>query len=329
MKKPFALLFGGLLFSVLLLMGCNKSEVTGPEDPNDQIYGSAQNDQQFFELYARNDEYANNDDVAMNDGSSPTPFDDEIVGRMTPIRPLRWARLIRNIQRTVQIDSVTADSLAYVTVTKSWDGVLIILARYDSVTVDTVRKNFTGQSKKRFIYKKIANSRVIWRNWKPVAVSLVDGGTTSSNAIDITELKLVYSNESGNRDSIVVTDPLSTFLRLRRNRDIGGHDVPDLAGGQEARMFATVISTSPDTDHVVLRFGFSGDGNHRRRLRLHLVSESFDGTHYTRVYARTFNLHFNRGVFAAAVDAMTHGTLFDDAEPVSNVFWGVPYLVTR
>lgn len=322
-------MFGALLFTGLLLVGCNKSEITAPEDPNDQLYGSAQNDQQFFELYAQNDEYLKNDDVTMNDGSSPAPFDDEVIGRMTPIQPLRWARHIRNIQRNVQLDSITVDSLAYVTVTKSWDGVLIILARYDSTTVDTVRKNFTGQSKKRFIYKKIANDRVIWRNWRPVAVSLVDGGTTSSSAIDITQLKLVYSNEIGVRDSVVVTDPLSTFLRLRRNRDINGHDVPDLAGGQEARMFATVVSTSPDTDHVVLRFGFSGDGNHRRRLRLHLVSETFDGTSYTRVYARAFNLHFHRGVFAAAVDAMTHGTLFDDAEPVSNAFWGVPYVVTR
>ncbi len=326
--EKFGKLLSGVLVLGLTLVGCTKDEIITPAiDPNDQLYGSAQNDQQFFELFAQNDEFLRNDDIAMNDGPSPAPFDDEIVGTMTEIHPIRWARFIRNIQRSVQLDSVTADSLAYVTVTKTFNGVLVILARYDSTTIDTVRKDFTSQSKKRIIFKKIANDRVIWRNWRPVAVSLIDGGTTSSEAINIAQLELVYFN-AGVRDSLVINDPLSTFFRIRRHRDINGMDVPDFTGGQEARMFATVVSASPDTDHVVLRYGFTPDGR-RRRIRLHLISESFDGTNYTRVYTRAFNMHFHRGVFAAAVDAMTHGTLFDDAEPVSTSFWGVPYMVTN
>ncbi len=321
-------LSGLFLLCGFILAGCSKDEIITPGiDPNDQLYGSAQNDQQFFELFAQHDDFFRNDDVAMNDGPNPAPFDDEIIGTMTEIHPIRWSRFIRNIQRSVQLDSISADSLAYVTVTRTFTGVLVILARYDSTTVDTVRKDFSSQTKKRIIFRRVASDPVIWRNWRPVAISLIEGGTTSSDAINLAQLKLVFNNE-GVRDSIVVHDPLSTFFRVRRNRDINGTDVPDFAGGQEARLFATVVSASPDTDLVVLRYGFAPDGR-RRRIRLHLISESFDGTNYTRVYTRIFNMHFHRGVFAAAVDAMTRETLFDDTAPVSTSFWGVPYVVTR
>jgi hypothetical protein len=332
MKRLFSLLILTML-AALLITGCSKDDGVSPvQDPNDQLYGSAQTDQQFFELYAQNDEYSTSDETSMNDGDQPQALDDFSVGKVTiPIRPLRWARFIRSFNRLVTLDSVTADSLAYLTVTKTWEGVLLIAAAYDdtSSVPDTVlRKPFTGQATKRFIFKRIANTAVRWRNWRPVAISLIEGGTTSSSAIAISQVKMLFER-GGVPDSITVTDPNSTFLRFRRIFDVQAGEVPDIQGGHEVTMQVTVVSTDPDTDHVVLRYGFSRDGLHRRRMRLHLVSETFDGAAYTRVYQRTYTMHFLRGVFCAAIDANTHSTMFDDAAPVANSWWGVPYVVTQ
>jgi hypothetical protein len=331
MKKLVALFL--CVPALVLLAGCAKDDGVGPvQDPNDQLYGGARTDMQYFDLYAQNDEYSTTDDATMNDGDQPQSVDDFELGKVTTgIRPLRWARFIRNFARNVVLDSVTTDSLAYVTVTKTWEGSILIAAAYnDTSTVpDTViRKPFTSQATKRFIFRRIGNTAIVWRNWRRVAVSLVDGGTTSSTAISISRLALLF-NRAGVPDSIVVTDPNSTFLRFPRAFGIPARELPDLVGGQEAIMRVTVVSADPDTDIVVLRYGFSSDGMHRRRIRLHFVSESFDGSVYTRVYQRRYLMHFQRGVFCAAVDAVTHGTLFDDAAPVSTAFWGIPYVVTQ
>jgi hypothetical protein len=317
----------------LLIAGCSKDDGVSPAaDPNDQLYGAAQTDQQFFELFAANNEYSTTDEMTMNDGDQPQSLDDLSIGRlMTGIRPLRWARFIRTFSRQVVLDSLTRDSLAYLTVTKTWQGSLLIAATYNdtsSVPDTVIRKPFTSEARKRLIFKRIANTSVRWRNWRPVAISLIDGGTTSSAAIAITQLKLVF-DRSGVPDSIVVTDPNSTFLRFHGIFDLQAREVPDIQGGHEVTTSVTVVSTDPDTDHVVLRYGFSRDGLHRRRIRLHLVSESFGGSAYTRVYQRRYVMHFVRGVFSSAVDASTHGTMFDDLAPVATSFWGVPYVVTQ
>jgi hypothetical protein len=91
-------------------------------------------------------------------------------------------------------------------------------------------------------------------------------------------------------------------------------------------MRATLMSASPDTDVVALRYGF--DGAHFRRNRMSLVNESNngDGT-YTRVYELRWQVHFHRGFFHAGVDAMVKGTLFDDQAPYSVSWWGIPYRV--
>lgn len=332
MKKLSVFLLALPLVS-LLLAGCGKDEVVSTTtDPNDQLYGTAQTDQQFFELFAQNDDFFKNDDITMNDGETPQPLDDSGLGKvLTPVRPLRWARWIRNFTKQVTVDSVTADSLAYVTVTKTWDGVLLIAATYSDTSrvPDTlIRKPFTSQARKRIIFKRIANDRVVWRNWRPVAISLIDGGTTSSATIDITQLKLRFMRE-GVPDSIVVTDPTSTFLRVRRPQESPGKDVAEVDGGSRVTVQVTLVSVEPDTDHVALRFGWTREPLRRPRIRLHLVSESFDGAVYTRVYERSFFMHFYNGLFAAAVDAMTHSTLFDDTAPMATSFWGVPYRVVR
>jgi hypothetical protein len=62
---------------------------------------------------------------------------------------------------------------------------------------------------------------------------------------------------------------------------------------------------------------------------MRLVSETFDVAtgKYIRVFEIPFIAHPHRGYFHAGVDAMTKGTLFDDAAPYAVSWWGVPYRV--
>lgn len=332
MKNQFVTLLAVSALVGLLLAGCSKNDPVSAVDPGDQLYGSAQTDLEFFQMYVQHGEFFRADELAMNDGENMFSFDDDELGKtMTPIKPLRWGRSIRNVSREVVVDSVTTDSLVYVTLTKSWSGVLRIAAAYsDTATVpDTlIVKPFQSEAKKRFIFKRIGRDRVVWRNWRPIGTSLMAGGTTSSDDITLTQLKLYYQN-NGQPDSTTITDPLNTFFRLRGVTEIPRREVPDLVAARPVKIQATLTSADSHADHVVLRYGFTPDGMHHRRIRLQMVSETFDGANYIRVYERTFPMHFRRGVFTAAVDVMTHGTLFDDAADVASSFWGVPYVVRQ
>jgi hypothetical protein len=103
-------------------------------------------------------------------------------------------------------------------------------------------------------------------------------------------------------------------------------DVPEIDGGASVTVRATVMSASPDTDLVALRFGWGPF--QRRRVAMQFVSQVQVGSEYERVFQRTFTMHFHRGSFHAAVEAATHATLFDDDTTQYAVsWWGVPYRV--
>ncbi|MBM2846931.1 MAG: hypothetical protein HW407_2243 [Bacteroidetes bacterium] len=106
----------------------------------------------------------------------------------------------------------------------------------------------------------------------------------------------------------------------------GRKDLPQLDPSARIVVQATVVSASPDTDLVALRYGVGTF--QKRRFRMQLISEVNNGNGtYTRVYQGPFFVHFHRGFFHAGVDAITRGTLFDDATPYSASWWGIPYRV--
>jgi hypothetical protein len=77
----------------------------------------------------------------------------------------------------------------------------------------------------------------------------------------------------------------------------------------------------------MLRWGVGWGDGRRHRARIPMISETGSTGNYTRVFERTFITHQHRGRFNAFIDALSHGTLFDDQEPYSNKVWGVPYHV--
>lgn len=320
------------LAASILLAGCSKDD--NPVDPLNHPPAGVTTEQGAIEYFALNDGFTANTEVTMDDGDLQ-PAEYGVAGKVAAdITPLRFGRFITSVTRTVEVEFEPGDSVAEATVVKDILGVFRIRGIAEGGDTVTVEKEFHDRATRRLVFRRVArDSARFWRNWLPVGTSLVAGGTVEPNDnISITKTELFLPNG----DTVTVTDPLETFLRYRWERLLGGgfadsmHNrrppVPELLQGQELALRVTLRSASADTDLVALRFGC--DALHKRRARMHLVSQedNGDGT-FTRVYERTWIVPPVRGFFHAAVDAMTHGTIFDDVEPYSVSWWGVPYRV--
>lgn len=338
MKSRFSLpgaALTGWLMLTLILAGCSKEDSI--VDSLNQPPAGVSTEQAAIQYYALADEFSSNTEVMMNDGEM-YPADYGTFGKISAeIIPLRFGRFVRSVTKTVEVVMESGDSIAVAKVTKDIYGVFKIRGINGDEDTVTVEKEFHDRSMKRIIFRRVArDTERWWKNWLPVGTSLVAGGTVEpNNNIEIQKAELFLPNG----DTVVVTNPLEHFMRYRWMDRLAGmmdsmrHDehedrppVPELTDGQQLTMRITVLSLSPDTDLVALRFGM--DLLHKRRARMHIVSEqdNGDGT-WTRVYEKMWTVPPHRGFFHVAVDAMTHGTVFDDTEPYSVSWWGVPYRV--
>ncbi len=320
MKKKLALpwLLAGLV-GLFAAAGCERDNSENPPT------GVGSTEQTAMKYYAENDEFVKNDEATFSDNEiEPTDYG-TFGGLDAGITPLRFGRFIRNVSKTVTVEIQPGDSIAIAHVAKAITGVFKIRAL--TLTGDTVliEKPFRDNADRNIVFKRV-NRRVdrFWENWVPVATSLVAGETAQTTTpISITKLELFLANG----DTITITDPTHYYLRLpgRRIFQGGQKDVPEVLSGQRLIVRATVLSSSADTDFVALRYG--AGPMHRRRQRMQLVSESPTGNGFTRVFQTAFFMHSHPGHFHAGVDAMTRGTLFDDTDPYSVSWWGVPYRV--
>ena len=327
MKKQLVMLWIAGTVIGILATGCNR-DTTGPQD--EQAPVGVTNEEGAMKYYAANDEFVKNDEATFDDQAIET-MDYGTFGKIdAEITPLRFGRFIRSITRNIALTILSGDSIAIAHVEKDITGVFKIKGVNGNGDTVIVEKPFNDKSKRNVVFKRIRKqSDRYWLNWLPVATSLVDGGTVlpdnnpPNNKIDLTKLQLFLPNG----DTITVTDPTSYYLRYRWTYLFtdGPRDIPELIGGERLRLQATVVSTSPDTDIVALRYGVGTF--FKRRMRMQLVSEVNNNGTYTRVFEAPFYVHFHRGFFHAGVDAITRATLYDDVAPYSVNWWGVPYRV--
>lgn len=324
----------GLLLVLGMFIGCNHDS----SNPEEQPPAGVTNEIEAIQQMASSDEFVVNTDMTFNDDDlQPGDYGD--FGKIdAAITPLRFGRFIRRVVPTVEVNVLAGDTVAIAHVHKDITGVFKIQGINGNGDTVIVEKPFHDGADRNLVFKRIdRNPRRFWRNWLPVATSLVAGGTIArdSSLINITQLDIFTPN-----DTVTVTNPLRYLLRYRwQHRQIGTHDevpqsawsdVPEVNGGDRFTVRVTLASSSLDTDLVALRFGFSAF--HRRRVMLQLVSETLngDGT-FTRVFetsaARPLFMHMHPGFFQVGVDATTRGTVFDDTDPYAVSFWGVPYRV--
>ena len=245
----------------------------------------------------------------------------DFLGKVnTPIYPFRIGQKMRLVNRTLSID--IQDTLAYGTLTKTFEGILYIAASYDSSAnkPDTlIEKTFTAVVTRNLIFKKIADTPFPRRNWVLAAISLPEGGTQSPN-IDLMKMTIFLPNG----DTITVDSPNDYFLRRGwgwwRNMPIIGRD-------DSVKISVEVFSNYEEDDFVTLTWGANRWIKHRVKRLFDLVSSTPNGTGWDKVYEQTFVTQQWPGFYHAIINAMPQQVVLDDSTPVEAEAWGIPYFV--
>lgn len=236
------------------------------------------------------------------------------------IYPFRVGHKVRLVNRNLDVN-VVGDT-AYGTLTKTFEGTLIIAASYNSgaTAPDTIiRKPFTSVITKKIIFIKVGNSRFPYRNWRVAAISLPEGGVLSSN-IDIQKLTAFLPNG----DTLVINSPNSYFL----SRGPGWwRQLPIIGKNQSVALRLEVYSAYADTDFVTLTYGADKKGFNRAKRKFVMISSVPSGGGFAKVYEQAYTAHQFVGHYHAIVNAFPKQVIFDDATPVESETWGVPYFV--
>ena len=245
----------------------------------------------------------------------------DFLGKVnTPIYPFRVGQKMRLVNRTLSID--IQDTLAYGTLTKTFEGILFIAASYDSSAnkPDTlIEKPFTAVVTRNLIFKKIADTPYPRKNWVLAAISLPEGGTQSPN-IDLMKMTIFLPNG----DTITVDSPNDYFLR----RGWGWwRNMPIIGRGDSVKISVEVFSNYEEDDFVTLTWGANRWIKHRVKRLFDLVSSTPNGTGWDKVYEQTFVTHQWPGFYHAIINAMPQQVVLDDSTPVEAEAWGIPYFV--
>ena len=100
-----------------------------------------------------------------------------------------------------------------------------------------------------------------------------------------------------------------------------------LGKGDSATVRVELKSAYPDTDFVTITYGADQNGFHRSKKKFNLVSQTFDGLFYNRVYERSYKTHQWGGYFHAVINAIPKQAIFEDSTPIEINTWGLPYFV--
>lgn len=293
MKKYVALVLG-LALAAGLAAGCGKSSPSQPQ--NLTVTPTAEDVTQVNDAIAANGDFVDENVYESND---PAQLDPAGPG-MAAIRPLFWWRTIRSVTRRFETEFTNPDStgrptMAVVTVHKRMLGAFNILVGDSAATPDSLlRKRLDDHWVRRLLLKRVPADSTARNRWRLVGTSGVQ--VTSANAVTRIESVRV---QAGVLDT-TITDPLQMH-RLRR--------VLHIPAGTEVVL--TVKTGS--VDDIVLLYRWM------HRARFHN-----DG-------GGTFTFRWTTGAEGGlrhfGVNALSRGTLFDDAAPYDSQAWLFPFVV--
>lgn len=238
----------------------------------------------------------------------------------THIKVFRWERRISNITKNVSV--TVSDTTAVALITKTVLGNIVISAAFSDTASfpDTIiRKPFQERLLRKVLFHKIGNSTEPARNWRPVAISLVEGTTLpeSNNSFVIQNLQ-VYSPA----DTFTVSSPLSTWLKFGAIK----RGIPQLRHTDSLIIRVTLFSTNDSSESVISRW--NGErANFREKMKL--VSSTHVSGGYERVFQMNVRTHLPFGKVVGRcnilADVFSYGSISDDSIAVSNRLWGFPY----
>ncbi len=285
-----------LLLAAVGLAGCGKS--TSLQSPAGADPAAGTDEAQIAEELQANPDFVNE---GVWQDESPMTLDEG--SGFAAIRPLRFWREIRRVESNVHTEYLNPDPdgrplLALVTIRRHLQGSFNIVAgsaSTDDTTRSLVRKPLDDLWTRRIALVRfpLPGDTGLSR-WRLAGTSGVDVRTRDGDT-RLVSLRI----QSGDLDT-TITEPLELH-RLRH--------VLRLSPDVEVRLTAT---TADPTD-VVLFHGF----DLRRRFMSH-----GDGTHSFRFPSGHFP-----GLRHFGVDALSRGTLFDDAEAYDANAWILAYVV--
>jgi hypothetical protein len=306
MKAPHRLSLT-LPLLLALLAGCaSRGTVNAPSDP---ATGTSADQAEVASVVASNpsfiDEEVSESPEQMSLGTASLGTGDVgMLGAETAIRPLTFWRDIRDIERRFEFafsdpDSTGRPTTAVVTVRKLLRGSFNILVADDVAEgsppeAHVIHKPLADHWVRRLLLKRVRLAESDRRVWRVVATSGVK--VTSRDAeTRIESLRI----QSGPLDTTII-DPLA-FFRLRA--------ILKLEPGADVTLTATTLRH----DDIVLLY------LRDHRVRFH----NNDDFTYTAVFLAPDLM----GLHHVGVNALSHGTLFDDAAPYDSQSWIEPYLV--
>lgn len=306
--QPKLLLF--LLAAGLLLAGCGRdsSHVTSPgaggtggpaseEAERSEVASALAESPEAIEdgAFESSDEWSTSASVSASGSVA-----------LAEIRPLRWWRTIRDVDRSFEFafadtDSTGRPTRAIVTVHKRLRGSFNILAGpagHDSIgprdSLDLIRKPLADHWVRRILLHRVRTAADSRLRWRIAAVSGVE--VTSRDAhTDILSLRV----QTASQDT-TIEHPLA-FWFLRR-----------IVRVQPGEAVTLTVTTAANNDVVVLisragRFRFHNNGDNT--YTGHWRAPSLEGLRHV------------------GVNALSYGTLFDDASPYDSKAWILPYAV--
>jgi hypothetical protein len=305
--------FGISILSILIFFtGCETIVDPGAEEPT--------TDKEALQKIADEDSSLQSFDEAFNEED----LMDFGLGKIqAEIYPLRVGHRVHLVNRNLETD-IQGDT-AYATLTKIFEGVLLIAASYDSgaVTPDTIiQKLFTATVTRNLIFVKISHTYRPLRNWRLAAVSLPEGGVLSEN-IDIMKLSVFLPNG----DTLIIDSPNDYYLSRHRGWLGWMRDIPTIPINDSVRVRVELFSSYEENDFVTITFGKNRFGGNRFKKKFEHISSVQVAGGFEKVYEQTFRSHGHFGFFHAIINAFPRQVIFDDSTPVESSMWGIPYFV--
>jgi len=304
-----------MLVATIVVAGCGQSSPTSNSttDPAAQYAGEQGVENSTTSLP---DEF---ESTTYEDGSAAkidiSAFGATVGGSIeAEIDPAAWFRLIRRHERRFVVEFEHPDTNtieAHVRVVDHLVGTFNVITQRDTIEGGNTDRRWIqkplddkGVRKAVFVRHRVQTDdsedredgfRDGWSPWRLVALSgeeiTSDGGTRAIQSVRV---------ESGDVD-VTVTDPLAL---VRRNQ------LPRITPGAAVHVTAT---TGDATDVLVL---------YARWGRMRMRPTGTPGQWEARFLAPA-----QGGLRHLAVNALSHGTLFDDALPYDSKAWALPFVV--
>lgn len=318
MKAQFSKMLMALIIMIFIISfsGCNGDEsILTSELDNQEIIAE-------LNKIVESDESIQSFDLNYNEEEAMN----FILGKTTTeIFPIRIGQKMQSVDRNLSLE-IKGDT-AYGLLTLNYQGILYILASEDSLKwgqdstiIKTYEKEFSTTVKRNIIFVKKDSSMNPLNNWKIISVSLAEGGTLTQN-ISIEKLKVFLPDGK----IIEIDSPLNYYLY--RDESLKSL-IPQLVQFQSVEVEVTVKSIYEEEDFVTITHGAAKTfKNMKKKTKMNLVSEEFDGTYYHRVYKNSWVINQFRGFKHAIINAFPQKVIKDSEFPVESKSWGVPYLV--